>query len=213
MPLPGPETPLAATIARATEENFAHSKFARPVARHGPSTTFNHLHEDSTTYEKTCWRWSWTTRGRHIPQVSQSHPQMMMQCVRNADGKAQPKQSLGETEGVEVVVATEQRAGDCSPDQSRGREWKVRQVRRGEQYRSQSHGGAFAREQARQTGHEQVIQEDLLVERPQDVAADVFEIAFVQRVQRTDLPGRKHAYDCEKDGGGKNPQRWRQTVQ
>src|SRR5450755_3378472 len=213
MPFPRPETPLAATIARATEENFAHSKFARPVARQGPSTTFQSLTRRLNNLRKTCWRWSWTTRGRHIPQVSQSHPQMMMQGVRNADGKAQPKQSLGETEGVEVVVAPEQRAGDCSPDQSRGREWKVRQVRHCEQHRGQAHGGAFAREQARQTGHEQVIQEELLVDRPQDVAADVLEVAFVQRVQRTNLPGHKHAYDCEEDCGGKNPERCGQTAQ
>ena len=39
-----------------------------------------------------------------------------MQRVGDADGEAEAEQSLGEAKGVEVAVAAEERARDCSPD-------------------------------------------------------------------------------------------------
>ena len=51
-----------------------------------------------------------------IAQISQAHAQMVMQRVWDADGEAQPEQSLGQAEGVEVAVAAEQGARDRSPD-------------------------------------------------------------------------------------------------
>jgi hypothetical protein len=51
-----------------------------------------------------------------IPQISQAHAQMMMQRVGDADGEAEAEESLGQAEGVEVVVAAEELARDCSPE-------------------------------------------------------------------------------------------------
>jgi hypothetical protein len=39
-----------------------------------------------------------------------------MQRVGDADGKAEAEQSLGQAESVEVAVAAEERARNCSPD-------------------------------------------------------------------------------------------------
>src|ERR1700692_823807 len=51
-----------------------------------------------------------------IPQIAQAHAQVMMQRVGNADGEAEAEESLGEAERVEVAVAAEQSARNCSPD-------------------------------------------------------------------------------------------------
>ena len=134
-----------------------------------------------------------------------------MQRVRHADGEAQSKQSLRQTEGVEVAVAAEQRARDCSPDQRCGREWKIRQVRHREQHRGQAHRGAFAHQQTREARHEQIVHQELLVKRPQKVAGDVLEVAFIQRMQGADSLRDQQAGDGQHDGGGKNPERGRHT--
>lgn len=58
MPFPEPETTLAATIVNADEESIIEPKVARPVASCEVFTNcqsltriFNHLHQDSMTYE------------------------------------------------------------------------------------------------------------------------------------------------------------------
>jgi hypothetical protein len=45
-----------------------------------------------------------------VTQVSQTNAQVVMKRVRDADGDAEPEQSLGQTEGPEVAVTPEQRA-------------------------------------------------------------------------------------------------------
>ena len=137
---------------------------------------------------------------------------MMMQRVRDADGEAQSKQSLRQTESVEIAIAPEQRARDCSPGQRCGRERKIRQVRHREQHRGQADRGAFAREKTREPRHEQIVHQKLLVKRPQDVAGNVLEVAFIQRMQGADLLGDQQAGDSQHDGGGKNPERGRHTA-
>src|ERR1700727_98174 len=104
---------------------------------------------------------------------------MMMQRIRNADRKTKPEQSLREPEGVEIVIAAEQRARHRSPYQRGRRERKIRQVRSGEQYGGQAHGRTFARKQAGEARHEVIVQKKLLVERPQNVSRNVLEVAFV----------------------------------
>jgi hypothetical protein len=51
----------------------------------------------------------------------------------------------------------------------------------------------------------------LLVDRPDDIAGDVFEIAFVEWVQRVKFCGGEDAERGEGDGSGKNPKRRDQT--
>ena len=45
-----------------------------------------------------------------IAQISQTHAQVMMQGVGDADGEAKSQQSLGKPQGIEVVVTAEERA-------------------------------------------------------------------------------------------------------
>jgi hypothetical protein len=49
-----------------------------------------------------------------IAQISQADAQVMMQSVGDADGEAEAEESLGEAEGVEVVIAPEEYARNCS---------------------------------------------------------------------------------------------------
>ena len=51
-----------------------------------------------------------------IAQISQTHAQVMMHSVGDADGEAKAEQSLSKTESVEVAVTAEERTGDRSPD-------------------------------------------------------------------------------------------------
>ena len=125
--------------------------------------------------------------------------------ARNADGEAQSEQSLGEAEGVEVAVALEERTRDCSPDQRSGCEREIRQVGRGEQQSGQAQSGPFAGQKPRETRHEVVVQQELLIGRPQNVTEHVLEVAFIQGVKRTELLGDEHPGDGQETGGGQNP--------
>lgn len=60
--------------------------------------------------------------------------------------------------------------------------------------------------------HEQIVHQELLVERPQDVAGNVFEVALIQRMQRADLPRDQHAHDRKDDRCRENPERPRQPA-
>src|ERR1700694_3335665 len=129
-----------------------------------------------------------------------------MQRVGDADGEAEAEESLGEAEGVEVVVGAEEPARNCSPDERCGGQRKIRQVRRREEDCGQPDCGTLIREEARQARHEEVIQKELLVERPENVAGYVLEVAFVKRVQSADLFCYEHAGDGDYDGGGEDPE-------
>jgi hypothetical protein len=45
-----------------------------------------------------------------IAQISQTHAQVMMQGVGDADGEAESQQSLSKPKGIEIVVTAEEPA-------------------------------------------------------------------------------------------------------
>ena len=83
---------------------------------------------------------------------------------------------------------------------------RVRQVRGGEECSGERHGSGFIREKAEQSVHEIVLQEKLLINGPEQVAGDVGEIGFVERMQRADLPGDKDAHGRQRDRTGQDPE-------
>ena len=129
-----------------------------------------------------------------------------MHRVGNTDGEAEAEEPLGETEGVKVVVAAEEGAGDCSPEQRGGGEWEIGQVGQREQHGGDADSSVLARKKAREARHEVVVQQELLIEGPQDVSSDVLEVAFVERMQGADLFCREGAGEREEQSGGKNPE-------
>ena len=147
-----------------------------------------------------------------IAQESQADAEMMMEGVGDADGEAEAEESLGEAEGVEVVVAAEEGAGDGPPEQGGGGEREIRQVGEREQKGSNADSGVLARKKASETRHEVVVEEELLVKGPEDVSGDVFKVAFVERMQGANLFGDDDAGEREEEGGGKYPERARETV-
>ncbi len=131
----------------------------------------------------------------------------MVQGVGDADGEAQAEESLGQAQGVEVVVAAEEGAGGRSPEQSGGGEWEIGQVGDGEQQGGDADCGVLDGKKPREARHEIVVQQELLVEGPEDVSRDVFEVAFVERMQCADSFCHERAGEGEEEGGGENPER------
>ena len=141
-----------------------------------------------------------------VAQVSQADAEVMMDGVGDADGEAEAEEALGEAEGVEVVVAAEECAGDRSPEQGGGGKWEIGQVRHSEQDSGHGDGGVLAQEKAGQARHEIVVEQELLVEGPEDVSGDVLEVAFVERMQGANLFRDEDADEGEEEGGGENPE-------
>ena len=122
-----------------------------------------------------------------VTQISQAHAQVMVQRVRDADRKGKAEQSLGQPKRVNVAIAAEQGAGSDSPQQRGRGQGKIGQVRQREQYSCERDCGRFARKQAQQPRHEVILQKKLLIASPEDIPGDVFEVAFIKRVQRADF--------------------------
>ena len=76
----------------------------------------------------------------------------------------------------------------------------------GEQHGGDGDCGVLAGEKACEARHEIVVQQELLVEGPEDVSGDVFEVAFVERMQRADSFCHERAGEGEEEGGGENPE-------
>ncbi len=130
-----------------------------------------------------------------------------MQCVGDADGEAEAEQSLSQAERPEVAIAQEQRARDDAPYQRGCGEHEIGQVRRGEERSGERHSGGFTRDQAQHSVHEIVLQKKLLVDGPEQVAGDVGEIGFVERMQRADFRCDEDAQGSERCCGRQDPQR------
>src|SRR5579864_8670958 len=81
-----------------------------------------------------------------------------------------------------------------------------------EEHSSDSHGPGCAGKKALQAGHEVVLQKELLIERPENVAGDVSEVSFVEGMQRAQPLGNQHTEKDEGDGGGDDPQRWKEAM-
>jgi hypothetical protein len=69
-----------------------------------------------------------------------------------------------------------------------------------EQHCGRAHSGALADQKASEARHEIVVQKKLLVARPQNLTGHMLEVAFIQRMQSTDLFRDEHACDGEDDG-------------
>ena len=147
-----------------------------------------------------------------VAEVSEAYAEVMIDRVGDADGEAEAEESLSEAEGVEVVVAAEEGAGNRSPEQRGGGERKIGQVGQGEQQRGGADRGVLAGEKAREARHEIVVEQELLVEGPENVSGDVFEVAFVERMQGADLFCDEDAGEGEKECGGENPERAGETA-
>ena len=130
-----------------------------------------------------------------------------MQRIRYADGEAEAEQALGQAERPEIVIAAEEGAGRmpqtsvAAVSTRLGRCAAAKSVRRAPQQ-------WLLREKAEQAVHEIVLQKELLVDGPENVAGDVFEIGFVERMQRPEFCSDERAQHGKRDGGGQDPERW-----
>src|SRR5438309_10831371 len=121
-----------------------------------------------------------------IPPISQAYAHVVMHRVGNANGETESQQALGQAKQVEVAIPAEQRAGDCSPNKSGRSQWQVRQVSYCEQ-ESRRGDCQIARHHAAQPWKEVILQQELLVKRPEHVSADVRKIGLIERVERADI--------------------------
>ena len=138
--------------------------------------------------------------------VSEAYAHVVMEGVWHADGKTKSQESLRDPENVEAAIAAEEDAGDGSPDEGGDGESDVGQVGHGEEDGRKSDSGVRGQE-ARQARHEIVLEKELLVDRPQNVATDVSEIGVVERVECASGARQEYCGDGKSCGNGKNPQR------
>jgi len=143
--------------------------------------------------------------GRMILPVSQPYTHVVKEGVRDADCKTESQQTLRQTQNKKAAVAAEQRAGDGSPRQCRYGEDEIGQMRDGEQHRGECYGGV-AGEHTGKARHKVILQQELLVDRPEDVTTDVCKVCLVKMVEGTGLSRHKNSGDGNGDGGGKNPE-------
>ena len=113
-----------------------------------------------------------------VVQIAEAYAQVMVHRVRHADGEAEAKQALSEAEDVEIVVAAEQPAGDRSPQKRCGSEGEIGKVSGCEQKRRYDDSGVTGHN-AGEPRHEVVLQEELLVERPQNISANMSQVGVV----------------------------------
>lgn len=144
-------------------------------------------------------------------QVSEADAHVVMEGVGDADGEAEAEESLDNAKHVEIPHAQEKRAGDCTPDDGGGGECKIRQMRGGKQDGGEAHGRDLARKESQEAGQEVVLQEELLVDGPENVGGDVRGVGVAERMQRADLAGEQHAENRHSNGDGKNPARGEQA--
>src|SRR5436305_11106944 len=78
-------------------------------------------------------------------------------------------------------------------------------------HQSKYHGcesnGRVGRQKAAKASVEEVLQEELLVQRPEHVAADVRKIGRVERVKRSRVFRRFHSEYAQCNGGREDPKR------
>ena len=75
-------------------------------------------------------------------------------------------------------------------------------MRCGEEGTGERYSGGFARDQAQQSVHKIILQKELLVDSPEQVAADVPEIGLVEGMQSADFRCDEHDQGSERDRGG-----------
>ncbi len=67
--------------------------------------------------------------------------------------------------------------------------------------------------QVSKAGHEVILQEELLVDGPEDVARDVFEIGFVERVEGAGFCRDERAEQGKGDRSGQDPERFAEAAE
>ena len=144
-------------------------------------------------------------------QVSEAHAHVMDPGVGNTNGEAQSQQALSDAQHIEIVISAEQRAGYRAPEKSGDRQGQIGQVCHGKKQRSHT-DGRIARHDTRQTGHEIVLQEELLIERPQDVPTDVPQIGLKKAVKCPQVLCQESTEDREYDRRRQDPERGHQPA-
>jgi hypothetical protein len=83
-----------------------------------------------------------------VPQIADPDSHMTMQRIGHCDRDTKPHDAMSQPEGVDVAIAQEEHARDRSPDERKGRENWIGQVRNGEDDRCNYNRKRHSRQQA-----------------------------------------------------------------
>src|SRR5262249_14440232 len=115
-----------------------------------------------------------------IVQIPQPDPHVVVERVRHTNCQAEAKQSLCQSERIEIAITPEQHAGDHAPRKGGCCEYGIRQVRRSEENGNDEYGLRFVPKNPCHPGQEVILQQKLLVDGPQEISSNVPEIGVGQ---------------------------------
>lgn len=144
-----------------------------------------------------------------VSQVAEAHAHVVGERTGQGDGEADAKDGVGERKGVQIAVVQEEQAGNEPPDQRhRGQDGAGHVGEREDGCGGERGERGPPRQKPQKTYQEDVLQEELLEERPEGISPVALEKGEWRGrgMQGVEVEGDQDRCACEQQRRGADPQ-------